>query len=281
MAYTPDLKAKGLDVVVRRAGRPPAVRRRAARGLRGRARAGAARTCSRTRRAWPPSASSFRGKAPPEQFRARAAPRARLRRRRALGGLRPGAARGARGRRAARHRPLRRPVRGAAPGARAGASSWWPTRSTRRALAPRDPSGVRAAGASARAPTASAPPGCCDRFRPEAVAAHGRPREVRARPCSASRRGHSQDGSLERLRVGLERVALRDRPAAGRQPLAQPRLAHQAAAARGDLRRGRPGRPAARSRRPRRRRPPRPRAPSRSAAARPPRPRAAVTPNGS
>ena len=175
VAYTPDVKAKGLDIVLRRLGRRRAPRR-PPRGVRRRPRAARWPTCAARRRRCR-TGVEFRGKTPPAQFRAALRPRARVRGRRALGGLRPGAARGAGRRRAARDRPLGRPVRGARPRARAGARAGR-RRGRRRRAGDRAARGVRAARASACAPTASAPRGCCERFRPRRDRSARSPREV-------------------------------------------------------------------------------------------------------
>ena len=105
-----------------------------------------------------------------------------------------------------------------------------------------------------------------------ASAGGDRPNRRRAgRTCAAGltapRRG-VQHGSLEGLYVGLERVALGHGQAARREPLAQGGLAHQPLQGGGDRGRRRSGPRAARSRRRPPRRRPRRRGSSRSAAAR-------------
>ena len=165
VAYVPDPKAKGLDVLVA-----------------GWAAAAVTEPGSRSTGSTPSWARShLRRTGVPEPDDARAArhgagrgvprapaPGARLRGRRALGGLGPGAARGAGGRRAARDRPVRRPVRGAAAGAPARRRRSWRARSTAPRSARRSarPSRCRT---SACAPTASGRPSCCGPYRSDAV----------------------------------------------------------------------------------------------------------------
>ena len=165
VAYVPDPKAKGLDVLV--GGWAAAAvegARLAVYGLdpewarshlrrTGHARAGLARAA---------------GHGPGRRVPRRAAPRARVRPRRALGGLGPGAARGARRRRPARHGSGGRPLRG--PSARPAAGR--PAR--RRADRPGGarsghPRGVRHDRRRASAPTGSARPSCSPRTGRRAV----------------------------------------------------------------------------------------------------------------
>ena len=96
------------------------------------------------------------------------AARPRLRPRRALGGLGPGAARGAGGRRAPGDRALRRPLRGPAAraAARAGARG---RRHRRRGAGPRRSARRSSCPRSARTPTASGPPELLRPYGSEAV----------------------------------------------------------------------------------------------------------------
>ena len=198
---------------------------RAARGVRRGARRGAR----------PPGAhvdTGARGNPLPRQDAAGAVPRGaapqpRLRGRRALGGLRPGATRGAGRRSAAGDRAVRRPIRGADAGARAGARAGhardrrtrrWPQRSE-------PPSSCRRSGCAA---TASAPRRWWSPSGPRRCSARSPSRW--SRPCCAEHR------PLEGLRVRLQRVALRYRQAPRCQPRAQRRLAHQPPQRRGDRR---------------------------------------------
>ena len=220
VAYTPDVKAKGLDVVCaawargRHRGRPPEVfgveREPALAHLRPHRHAG-------TRRA-----SSSAARRPPAEFRAA------LRRGRAyVGGARwedygqaplEALADGA----LLATVPVGRALRGARPGARAGAGA-----------------GGRAGRARTRWPARCGPPSRCPRsararYRERAaeparaLPPGGDPADGRrtgwCRRCSlssAAPRDRAQHGALERLGVGLQRVALGHRQAARGQPLAQ------------------------------------------------------------
>ncbi len=117
VAYTPDVKAKGLDIVCGAwaAAQLPDARLRVF-GVEPETALG------HLERTGTPVAASveFAGVRPAEEFRAALRHALGLRRRGALGGLRPGAARGARRRRPAGHRPVGRALRGARPGAPAG-----------------------------------------------------------------------------------------------------------------------------------------------------------------
>ena len=156
VAYTPDPKAKGLDLLV--AGWAAAAVPDARLEVYGldpeRARAHL-RRCGVPE----PETLDLRGTVPAAEFRASAAQGARVCRGCALGGLGTGSARGAGGRRAARDRARRRPVRGPAPGARAGPVTRR-RRHRRRCAAP----AIRAAFEmpdERLAPTATEPPSCC------------------------------------------------------------------------------------------------------------------------
>ena len=216
VAYVPDPKAKGLDVLV--AGWAAAAVPDARLEVYG-IEPEWARSHLQRSGVPEPSSLDLKGTVARRSVPRPAAPRTGLPGGRAVGGLGPGPTRSARGRRAARNRSLRRPVRGAAPGAPAGRVTGGRRDRCGRARS-RDPRGVRDAGRprkrlprQSRRAAAPIPLG--------GSAGDGDPRAA-ARPARliVSRGPRSQDGSLPRLRVGLRRVAVRDRLASGRQALA-------------------------------------------------------------
>ena len=210
VAYVPDPKAKGLDVVA--AGWAAAGVEEARLEVYGLDPDWGRSHLRRTGVAEPDSLE-LRGTVAPAEFRSAPAPRPRLRPRRPLGGLGPGAARGAGGRRPARDRARRRPVRGTARGPAARAL---PGRGGRGAggAGSGDPRGVRAAGRARRqlprAGGGAAPPvplgrGAGDRGAraPSRAARVGAPARtndsIRERDCPAQHpaRGANQDSPTE------------------------------------------------------------------------------------
>ena len=228
VAYTPDVKAKGLDIVCA-AWAAAEIRPRAARGVRRGARGGAGP--SRAHRHPPARERRVSRQAPGGRVSRRAAARAGVRGRRALGGLRPGAARGAGGRRPVRHRALRGAVRGAAHGARAGPGARGPRARARR------PGAGAAGGVRARRERGALLPRSA---RPRCSLPTARRRWSGWWPtsccprCSAAALQRRADRALPGLGVGLQRVARAHRAAARGQPRAQLVVAHQPAQRRRD-----------------------------------------------
>ena len=282
VAYTPDVKAKGLDIVC---GAWAAAGLRDARlevfGVEREAALGppAPHGDAGARRA---SSSAARRRR--EQFRAA------LRRGRVyVGGARwedfgHGAARGAGRRRAGGDRAVGRPFEALGAGARAGARSWWHDavdagRRWPRRCAP--PSSCRRT--RARAPTASAPRRCwspsarrrsqrtvAGEVVPGAAAASSR----RCATALSTARSNASASASSGWRSVTARLPAARRSRSAESRTSRPRAAVIAAAV------GRVDQQRRSRRRPPRRRP-RPRAPSRSAAARPRRASRTVTPNGS
>ena len=159
VAYVPDPKAKGLDVLVAgwaAAAVPDA--RLEVYGLDPELGALAPAAKRRAGAGEPRPAGHRGGRSVPRSAPARAG----LPGCRPLGGLGPGPARSARGRRAARNRSLGWSVRGTAPGAPAGPVTGGHRDRPRRARS-RNPRGLRDAGRAGGAPTARTPPSCCAR----------------------------------------------------------------------------------------------------------------------